>query len=226
VRGEDVPKVLRILEENYARWKAPVKDLAKHHRGDPFRVLVCALLSTRTRDKTTSEVCRRFFERIRSPEDVLNTPVHELERLLYPVGFYRNKARQLKAISRRIVENFGGRVPHRLEDLLTMPGVGRKVANLVLSKGFGIPALCVDTHVHRIANRWCLVRTKTPEQTEKALREILPEELWGKVNRLLVAFGQTVCTPRHPRCSLCPVEEFCGKCGVSSAVLRSQSPQV
>ncbi len=226
MRAEDVPKVLEILKEHYPGWKAPAVTLAGHHRGDPFRVLVCALLSTRTRDETTSGVCKRLLERISGPEEILKIPLSELEQLLYPVGFYRNKARQLKLIADRIVNRFGGRVPDRMEDLLTLPGVGRKVASLVLSEGYGLPAICVDTHVHRITNRWCLVKTKTPLQTERALMEIVPREYWRSINRLLVAFGQRVCTPLRPRCGVCPVESFCGKCGVSSADRRSQSPRV
>ncbi len=226
MRKTDVPQALDILREHYERWKAPAKTLAGHHRNDPFRVLVCALLSTRTRDETTSRVCRRLFERIKKPEDVVNLPLNELRELIYPVGFYRSKAKQLKALSALLVERFGGKVPDSLEDLLSLPGVGRKVANLVLSEGYGIPAICVDTHVHRIVNRWCLVKTETPLQTEKALMELIPEEYWSLLNRLLVAFGQRICTPLKPKCHACPIERLCGKCGVSSAVPLSRNPRV
>lgn len=211
---EEIREVFRILEREYRSWDAPVVTLVAKHSRDPFQVLVCALLSTRTRDETTAKVCERFLKRVRGPEDLLEIPLKELEDLIYPVGFYRNKARQLKDIARDLVERFGGRVPDSLEDLLSLKGVGRKVANLVLADGYGIPAICVDTHVHRITNRWGLVRTRTPEQTERELMRKLPKDLWIPVNRLLVAFGQKICTPLRPRCGVCPIESFCKKVGV------------
>jgi endonuclease-3 len=210
----DIREVFRILREEYRRWNAPVVTLVAQHTGDPFRVLVCALLSTRTRDETTAEVCRRLLKRVKDPRDLLKIPLKELEELIYPVGFYRTKARQLKEIARDLLERFGGEVPKRLEDLLSLKGVGRKVANLVLADGYRIPAICVDTHVHRITNRWGLVRTRTPEQTEKELMRRLPRDLWIPINRLLVAFGQSICTPVRPKCDRCPVERFCEKVGL------------
>ena len=207
-----LPRVIEILREHYRSWDAPVVTLVAQHTNDPFRILVCALLSTRTRDETTAEVCKRLFERIKSPEDLLKIPLDELEKLIYPVGFYRNKAKQLKGLAEKLVREYGGHVPDKLEDLLRLPGVGRKVANLVLADGFNVPAICVDTHVHRITNRWCLIKTKTPHETEERLREILPKEYWIEINRLLVAFGQRVCTPLRPKCNLCPIESYCGKC--------------
>jgi len=226
MKKTDVPRVLDILREHYGRWKSPAEVLAGQQGNDPFRILICALLSTRTRDETTARVCRRLFAKVRKPEDLRDLSLEELRELIYPVGFYRNKAKQLKSLSAILVERFGGRVPDRLEDLLSLPGVGRKVANLVLSEGYGIPAICVDTHVHRITNRWCLVKTETPLQTEKALMEAIPRDYWRMLNRLLVAFGQRICTPLSPRCHVCPIERFCGKCGVSSAVLLSRNPRV
>ena len=207
-----LPRVIEILREHYRSWDAPVVTLVAQHTNDPFRVLVCALLSTRTRDETTAEVCKKLFERIKSPEDLLKIPLDELEKLIYPVGFYRNKAKQLKGLAEKLVREYGGHVPDKLEDLLRLPGVGRKVANLVLADGFNMPAICVDTHVHRITNRWCLIKTKTPHETEERLKEILPKEYWIEINRLLVAFGQRVCTPLRPKCDLCPIESYCGKC--------------
>ncbi len=212
MKRSDIPKVIEILEKNYESWEAPVVTLVAQHTNDPFRVLVCALLSTRTRDETTAQVCKRLFERVKGPQDILRIPQDELERLIYPVGFYRNKARQLKELSKKLIEEHRGRVPSSREELLRLPGVGRKVANLVLSDGFGVPAICVDTHVHRITNRWCLIKTRTPEQTERELMKVLPKEYWIVLNRLLVAFGQRICTPLKPRCDVCPVESFCGKC--------------
>ncbi|NPA32058.1 MAG: endonuclease III [Aquificae bacterium] len=212
MRKEELPKVLGILKREFRKWNAPVGRMMRTHGGEPFRVLVCALLSTRTRDDTTREACERLFSRAKSPEELLQLTQSEIERLIYPVGFYRTKAKQLKEIARVLSEEFGGRVPDTLEELLRLPGVGRKVANLVLSKGFGKPAVVVDVHVHRITNRWCLIKTKTPEETERKLMEILPPELWGEVNYLLVAFGQSVCLPKKPLCHACPIESYCSKC--------------
>ena len=208
----DIPRVIEILKEHYERWEAPVVTLVAQHTHDPFKVLICALLSTRTRDETTAKVCEKFFKKVKSPEDILKLPLKELEELIYPVGFYRNKAKQLKKLAEILIRDFGGEVPKTREELLKLPGVGRKVANLVLADGYNISAICVDTHVHRITNRWCLIKTKTPEETEKKLMEVLPKEYWIVINRLLVAFGQRICTPQRPRCGECPIENFCGKC--------------
>ena len=208
----DLEKVIAILQKHYEEWDAPVVTLVAQHTNDPFKVLICAFLSTRTRDETTAKVCEKFFGRIGSPRDILEIPLDELEEILYPVGFYRNKAKQLKNLAKMLVEDFGGDVPKTLDDLLKLPGVGRKVANLVLADGYGIPAICVDTHVHRITNRWCLIKTKNPEETERKLAKILPKKFWIVINRLLVAFGQRICTPQRPKCGICPIERFCGKC--------------
>ncbi len=208
----DIPRVIEILKEHYERWSAPVVTLVAQHTHDPFKVLICALLSTRTRDETTAKVCEKFFKKVKSPEDIIQLPLKELEELIYPVGFYRNKAKHLKKLAEVLIRDFGGKVPKTRGELLKLPGVGRKVANLVLADGYNISAICVDTHVHRITNRWCLINTKTPEQTERELMKILPKEYWIVINRLLVAFGQRICTPQRPKCGECPIESFCGKC--------------
>ncbi len=209
MRKEDVEKVIDILRREFPRWNAPVVSLIAQKTGDPFRVLVCALISTRTKDETTAMVCKRLFERIKNVDDLYNIDEEELSRLLYPVGFYKNKAKFLKSIAEEIKKNYSSQVPNKLEDLLKLKGVGRKVANLVLSEGYGIPAICVDTHVHRITNRWCLIKSKNPEETERKLAEILPEKYWIEFNKLLVAFGQTVCKPVKPLCGVCPIREYC-----------------
>ncbi len=224
MKVEELPQVINILKKHYGNWNVPVKDLATRRGKDPFKILICALLSTRTRDEITAKVCDKLFQRISKPEDILNIPLDELERTLYPVGFYRNKAKQLKLLCLKLLKDFDGNVPSHFEGLISLPGVGRKVANLVLSEGFNIPTLCVDTHVHRITNRWCLIDTKTPQETEKQLKELVPKRYWRQINKLLVALGQKICTPRKPKCFDCPIENFCGKCGVSSAGLLSQSP--
>lgn len=212
MKKEDLTKVLDILRKEFPKWNAPVVHMIAQHNNDPFRVLVCALLSTRTKDELTWKVCKSFFERVKSVEDLLNLPTNEIEKLIYPVGFYRVKAKQLKEIAKILVNEYDKRVPDKLEDLLKLPGVGRKVGNLILSKGFNKPAIVVDIHVHRIVNRWCLVKTNNPTETEFKLMEIVPKKLWSDINYLLVAFGQTICLPRNPKCSLCPIEKFCGKC--------------
>ncbi len=208
----DLPKVLEILKKEFPRWNAPVVHMIAQHRRNPFRVLVCALLSTRTKDELTHKVCKRFFEKIKSPEELVKLSEEEIQKLIYPVGFYRVKARQLKEIGKILLEKYGGKVPDTLEELIKLPGVGRKVGNLVLSKGYNKPAIVVDVHVHRIVNRWCLVKTKNPTETEFRLMEIVPKELWSEINYLLVAFGQTICTPQKPKCDICPIEKYCGKC--------------
>ncbi|WP_029551281.1 endonuclease III domain-containing protein [Thermocrinis jamiesonii] len=206
---QELKKVIQILRREYDRLNAPIEKLKAQKKGDPLRALICTLLSTRTKDETTAEVCKRLFERVKSLDDLLEIDQKELEGLLYPVGFYKNKAKYLKQMALQIKEEFNGEVPNTLEGLLKLKGVGRKVANIVLVEAFGKPAIGVDTHVHRICNRWKLVSTKTPEQTEKVLTQILPKEYWMDFNRLLVAFGQTICKPVKPKCDVCPIREFC-----------------
>ncbi|MFA5114530.1 MAG: endonuclease III [Candidatus Omnitrophota bacterium] len=181
---------------------------------DPYRVLVSCILSLRTKDKTTAEASSRLFEAADNPSRMLALKKSRISRLIYPVGFYRNKARYVRELSVQIIDDFYGRVPDNLEDLLQLKGVGRKTANLVLGLGYGIPAICVDTHVHRISNRLGWVRTGTPEDTEPALMKLLPRRYWIELNTLLVAFGQHICLPVSPLCSLCRVSGLCPKKGV------------
>ena len=181
---------------------------------DPFRVLVACVISLRTKDEVTAQASARLFAVADTPPGIAVLAEERIARLIYPAGFYRTKARQIRSISARIVEQHGGRVPAEREALLGLPGVGRKTANLVLGLGFRIPAICVDTHVHRISNRLGLVRTRTPEQTEHALEDVLPERDWIDINDLLVTFGQHVCHPTSPRCSTCPLGERCPRIGV------------
>jgi endonuclease-3 len=209
MREEDLQKVISILKKEFPRWNAPVVSLIAQKTGDPFRVLVCALVSTRTKDEITAVVCKKLFEKVKSVEDLYLIDKDELSKLLYPVGFYKNKALFLKEIAKELKEKYDSRVPDKLEELLKLKGVGRKVANLVLAEGYGIPAICVDTHVHRITNRWCLVKAKKPEETEHQLTKILPEKYWIEFNKLLVAFGQTICKPVKPLCHICPIREYC-----------------
>ena len=181
----------------------------------PFRLLVACVISLRTKDEVTAEASRRLFEIAPTPDRLAKLEEDRIARAIYPAGFYNTKATQLKEIGRIIRDDFDDEVPASEADLLAMPGVGRKTANLVLGLGFGIPAICVDTHVHRISNRLGMVLTKTPEQTESALMEVLPRDLWIPINDLLVTFGQNRCHPTSPRCTGCPLEDLCPRVGVT-----------
>jgi len=181
----------------------------------PFRLLVACVISLRTKDEVTAEASRRLFDIAPTPEALAELEEERIARAIYPAGFYNTKAAQLKEIARIIRDDFDGEVPASEADLLAMKGVGRKTANLVLGLGFGIPAICVDTHVHRISNRLGTVSTKTPEQTERALMEVFPRDLWIPINDLLVTFGQNRCHPTSPRCTGCPLEDLCPRVGVT-----------
>ena len=181
---------------------------------DPFKILIGCLLSLRTKDETTGPAAARLFALAGSPGEMLNIPVEKIEQAIYPVGFYRTKAKTILEVCRALVGHHAGQVPDTIEALLDLKGVGRKTANLVLTLGFQKPAMCVDTHVHRISNRWGYVRTKDPEQTEFALRRQLPKAYWPIYNDLLVAFGQNICKPISPLCRQCPLDAVCPKLGV------------
>lgn len=178
-------------------------------------MLIACLLSLRTQDTTTGPASARLFAVADTPRAVLRLSAPRIERLIYPVGFYRTKARVIRDICRDLLTRFDGRVPDDIDALLTLKGVGRKTANLVVTMGYGKPGICVDTHVHRISNRLGYVRTKTPEETEMALRATLPRRYWIGYNDLLVSFGQNICAPISPRCSACPVRGLCRRVGVT-----------
>jgi endonuclease-3 len=183
-------------------------------RRDPFRVLVSCILSLRTQDRTTGRASERLFQRAATAEDMSRLSVKEIEKAIYPVGFYRVKAERIKELCKELVQNYGSEVPDDLDELLRLKGVGRKTANLVITLGYKKPGICVDTHVHRITNRWGYVSTKRPEETEFALREKLPRKYWLEINGLLVAFGQGICKPVSPMCSRCGIKRYCRKIGV------------
>ena len=182
---------------------------------DPFRLLVACVISLRTKDAVTAQASARLFSVAQTAQAVAALPEARIAKLIFPAGFYNTKARQIRAIARRVADEHGGAVPADREALLAFSGVGRKTANLVLGLGFGVPAICVDTHVHRISNRLGLVRTRTPEQTEYALEKVLPQRYWIDINDLLVTFGQQICHPTSPRCSSCPLAERCPRIGVT-----------
>ena len=178
---------------------------------DPYLVLIGCILSLRTNDKTTYPATLRMLELAKTPEQMSKVKVEDLAKAIYPVGFYENKAKQIIELSRKITEEMNGKIPDEIEDLIKFNGVGRKTANLVLAKGFNKPAICVDVHVHRIFNRLGYIKTKTPEETEFALRKKLPKKHWIDINTLIVTHGQNVCKPQKPSCSVCPIAEYCKK---------------
>jgi endonuclease III len=206
--------VLRMLRKAAPGWNAPVMTLMAAERRDPFLTLIGCLLSLRTKDQTTAVAAPRLFARADTPTRMLELSQSEIEGLIFPVGFYRTKARVILQICRDLLERFDGKVPDDIDDLLTLNGVGRKTANLVVAEAFSKPGICVDTHVHRISNRWGLIKTATPEKSEMALREVLPRRYWIEYNSLLVAFGQTICQPVSPWCSRCPVSHLCPRISV------------
>jgi endonuclease-3 len=182
---------------------------------DPFRILVSCVISLRTKDEVTSAASARLFQAADSPEKMLGLPARKIEKLIFPAGFYRTKAKAIREISKTLIEKYAGQVPASLDELLQLQGVGRKTANLVITVAFNQPGICVDTHVHRLSNRFGWVKTKTPEQTEFALRAALPKKYWIEINDLLVTFGQNICQPVSPWCSKCPLEPDCPKIGVT-----------
>ena len=181
---------------------------------DPFKVLISCILSLRTQDKTTGEASERLFKLAGDMKSLSTLSSSTIEKTIYPVGFYKTKAVRIKDLCIVLINDFNSKVPDSLDELLTLKGVGRKTANLVITLGYKKPGICVDTHVHRITNRWGFVRTTTPDKTEFALRENLPRKYWLTINGLLVAFGQGICRPISPFCSKCNINEFCKKIGV------------
>ncbi|MGI6657097.1 MAG: exodeoxyribonuclease III [Desulfobulbus sp.] len=210
-----IEQVLDLLQQEVSGYQVPVVDLIATQTRDPYKVLVATILSARTKDEVTAAAAQRLFDRAGDLDALAHLDAEELEKLIFPVGFFRNKARYLQQLPGVVREQFGGTIPDDLKSLMRLPGVGRKTANLVLSVAFGKPAICVDTHVHRIMNIWGYVRTNTPLQTEMALREQLPQQYWIPVNGLLVAFGQGTCKPQRPHCDRCVLANLCPKIGVT-----------
>jgi endonuclease III len=184
---------------------------------DPFLILISCILSLRTKDTVSLPASVRLFALAKTPKPMLFLTITQIQKTIYPVGFYRRKALAIKRICQILIEKYQSQVPDNAQDLMALPGVGIKTANLVLAEGFQIPALCVDTHVHRIANRLGWVKTTTPEQTERELQHIIPRDQWTEVNRLFVMWGQNICTPLSPRCSVCPIAPLCACVGVTKS---------
>ncbi len=213
--GFPIDEVIAILRETIKVWKEPIVTEYARSKHDPFRILISTIISLRTKDDVTRDASERLFALADTPKRMMRLDLEKVEKAVYPAGFYRNKSQVIIETSRMIVERFEGKVPRDIDTLLTIKGVGRKTANLVVTLGYGEQGICVDTHVHRITNRWGYVRTKTPHETEFALRKILPKEYWIEINDILVTFGQNMCKPVSPLCSRCPVHVQCARSGVT-----------
>ena len=212
MRQDQIHAMLRVVRREIRQWREPVVGVvAKQSDRNPFHILISCLLSLRTRDQTTAEASERLFALARTPADMLNLPLTQIQRAIYPVGFYLTKAKSIHQICRRLLDVYGGIVPHSIEELVTLSGVGRKTANLVVTVGYGKPGICVDIHVHRICNRWGYIKTKTPKETEEALRRKLPSQYWITFNDVLVPYGQNLCQPVSPFCSKCKLLDYCGR---------------
>jgi endonuclease-3 len=212
-----IEEIIPILREQLKKWELPIVSHLAKGRRDPFIILISTLLSLRTKDEVTAEATKRLFSLAATPQEMLKLSPEVIAKAIYPVGFYRNKAKTILAVCRELLERYDSLVPDTIEQLLTMKGVGRKSANLVVILGFDKEGICVDTHVHRISNRLGYIQTRTPEQTEFALREKLPHRYWSDYNTLLVAFGRQVCRPISPLCGSCPVSDYCDRVGVTKS---------
>jgi len=215
VKDREIHAAVRILRREAPKWQTPVVTLIAEASVSPFKVLISCILSLRTQDSTTAQASRRLFALADLPKTMARLPTKKIEQAIFPVGFYRTKAKTILEICRNLNENYRGRVPDEIDELIKFKGVGRKTANLVVTLGYNKPGICVDTHVHRISNRWGYVKTATPEKTEVALRQKLPKQYWIEYNDLLVSFGQRLCRPISPLCSQCPVAKYCSQIGVT-----------
>jgi endonuclease III len=213
MRSEDIHEIVRVLRKEVSQWPVPA---IGNYLETPFTVLVSCILSLRTQDKTTNAASERLFAMASTPKTMLATPVGSIQKAIYPVSFYRVKAKTIHAICDELLTRFGGEVPSTIDELLTLPGVGRKTANIVVTLAFRQAGIAVDTHVHRISNRLGYVKTKTPDDTEMALRKKLPPRYWIVFNDLLVAYGQNLCKPISPFCSRCKIAVYCRRVGVKS----------
>ena len=209
----DIDKIFSILKKDFVKNRLEHSEFVDFMENvkNPYLVLICCILSLRTNDKTTIGATKRMLELGSTADEISKLDVETLSRAIYPVGFYQNKAEQIINLSKILIEKYNSKVPDSIDELIKFKGVGRKTANLVLTKGFNKPAICVDVHVHRISNRLGYVKTKTPDETEFALRKILPKKYWIDFNTLLVTLGQNICKPQRPKCGDCPISKFCAK---------------
>ena len=215
MQDNDIHEVIDILQEAIKQWpETTLAQVADQTRSAPFRILIGTVLSLRTKDETTAEACKRLFSLADSPETMVSLSEETIDNAIYPVGFHTTKAKNILAICRILIDEYKSLVTHEIDILVTLPGVGRKTANLVVTLGYDKPGICVDTHVHRISNRWGYVNTKNPEKTESALREKLPQKYWIGYNDLLVIYGQNLCKPISPFCSRCRLSSYCDRVDV------------
>lgn len=212
---KNVMKIICVLEKCTKKFTPPLIDQVIDEYGkEPFLILIACLLSPRAKDSMTIHVVRDLFKRARTPQAILKIKLPELEKIIFRTGFYKNKAKATRDACKIIIEKFDGNVPNSYDELISMPGIGPKIANLVLGMAFDIPAICVDTHVHRISNRLGIIKTKTAEQTLLALEKVVPRKYWILWNKLLVVWGQNVCLPRNPKCPTCAINKYCLRVGV------------
>ncbi|MCL1827688.1 MAG: endonuclease III [Candidatus Cloacimonetes bacterium] len=209
--NENIDIIITTLRRYTKTVHTPILDLIAIQTNDPFKILIGTILSARTKDQTTALVLKKLFEKVNRLDDLSSFTIKEIENLIYPIGFYKVKAKYLKEIPGFINRHFKGKIPQTIDELVTIPGVGRKTANLVMILAFDKPAMCVDVHVHRISNRIGYIHTKTPRESEIALRKKLPLKYWKIYNSILVAFGQTLCRPITPKCHICPIKNLCEK---------------
>ncbi|MBI5182693.1 MAG: endonuclease III [Nitrospirae bacterium] len=209
MKDTDIPKIIKALKEEVKKWNQPIVTEVSNRTRSPFQVLISCILSLRTKDATTAGASYRLFKLASAPEEMSRLDVKEIEKTIYPVGFYRTKAKNIKSICKDLIERYNSIVPDEIDELLELKGVGRKTANLVVTLGYNKYGICVDTHVHRITNRWGYVKTKTPEETEFVLRKKLPKKYWKIINDLLVTYGQNLCKPISPHCSECRIYRYC-----------------
>jgi endonuclease III len=214
-RKPDIRKIIPILRREARKFQVPIVTEISRRRRDPFDVLISTILSLRTKDEVTRQAATRLLQKARTPDKILALPESEIAALIYPVGFYKTKAQTIRGVCRDLIDKYRGKVPDDLDELLKLKGVGRKTANLVITLGYAKPGICVDTHVHRVSNRLGYVKTKNPDETERALREKLPKEYWIEYNDLLVTWGQNICRPISPFCSRCAIVLYCRQVGVS-----------
>ena len=211
MKDNEIHRAIKILKKDVEKWEIPAIGVVAERTRDPFKILISCILSLRTKDATTAAASDRLFSLAENPADMLKLSVASIERVIFPVGFYRRKARNIKEISSALIKDYHSRVPDEIDDLLKLKGVGRKTANLVVTIGYNKDGICVDTHVHRISNRWGYIHTRTPEKSEEALREKLPKRYWKGYNDLLVIFGQNLCKPVSPLCSQCNIAIYCDR---------------
>ncbi|MCX5850077.1 MAG: endonuclease III [Deltaproteobacteria bacterium] len=215
MKDDQINSAIKILKKELAVGTMPIVSHLAENQRDPFVILISTLLSLRTKDEVTAVATERLFELATTPQEMLKVPLDKIAKVIYPVGFYRVKAQNIHHTCRELIKRFASRVPDTIDDLLSIKGVGRKTANLVVSLAYGKDAICVDTHVHRISNRLGYVKTKTPDETEFALRKKLPRRHWIIYNTIMVAFGRKTCKPVSPLCSQCPVDQYCDQIGVT-----------